>query len=211
MSEYQVDQEREHAYDGITEYDNKLPNWWLLTLYGAIVFSVIYWLVFHTLEIRQLPIDDYHAEMQAAAEAQLARMAEGGLTNESLELMATITERVQAGDAMFQKYCVACHLERGQGSVGPNLTDPYWIHGGEPLAIHKIVMEGVPSKGMAAWGRQLGPRRVDEVVAYVLTLRNTNVPGKAQEGTLFEGLPALEETGTQPMPDSDSESPAEDL
>jgi cytochrome c oxidase cbb3-type subunit 3 len=66
--------------------------------------------------------------------------------------------------------------------VGPNLTDSYWIHGSTPLDIHTTVTDGVPEKGMVAWGNQLGPSRVQAVVAYVLTLKNTEVPGKAPEG-----------------------------
>jgi cytochrome c oxidase cbb3-type subunit III len=189
MNNHNIDRDMGHDYDGIREYDNKLPNWWLATFYGAIVFAVIYWLVFHTLEIRQMPIDDYNSEMQKAAEVQLARMSEGGLTNESLELMTTISERVETGRALYAQYCTVCHLEKGQGTVGPNLTDQYWVNGGMPLDIHRTVTEGVPQKGMAAWGRQLGPRRVDAVVAYILTLRNTNIPGKAPEGTLFDPQP----------------------
>jgi len=190
MSNQNIDQDMGHDYDGIREFDNKLPNWWLATLYGAIVFAVIYWLVFHTLEIRQLPVGQYNIVMQKAAEAQLARMSEGGLSNESLELMATITERVDSGKGLFNQYCTVCHLEQGQGTVGPNLTDQYWVHGGAPLDIHRTIMNGVPQKGMAAWGRQLGPRRVEALVAYVLTLRNTNIAGKAPEGTLYQPLPA---------------------
>ena len=179
------DQLRDHVYDGIEEYDNKLPNWWLFTLYGAIVFSVAYWLVFHTLKTADLPVATYDKEMVAATEAQLERMGEGGTTDESLALMAAIPARVAEGQALFAKYCVVCHLEQGQGSVGPNLTDRYWLHGSKPTDIHRTVTDGVPSKGMAAWGRQLGPRRVDAVVAYVLTLCNTEVTGKAHEGELL--------------------------
>jgi cytochrome c oxidase cbb3-type subunit 3 len=181
-----LDQLRDHVFDGIQEFDNKLPNWWLWTLYGSIVFALAYWVVFHTLEVRDLPRAAFEREMVTAAEAQLARAAEGGLSDESLELMATIPARLEEGEALFAQYCVVCHAERGQGLVGPNLTDAYWIHGNRPLDIHRVVTEGVTAKGMAAWGNQLGPRRVESVTAYVLTLRGTNVPGKAPEGEFSE-------------------------
>ena len=186
MSEQNQDQVREHTYDGIQEYDNQLPNWWLFILYASIVFSVGYWLVFHTFGVADLPVARYEQEMTAAREAQVARMAEMELTDETLEMMATVPSRVEQGREIFQTYCTVCHLEQGQGLVGPNLTDKYWIHGGEPLDIYDTVMNGVLDKGMAAWGNQLGPSRVQSVTAYVLTLRGTEVPGKAPEGDPYE-------------------------
>jgi len=186
MSGYD-DKVRKHTFDGIQEYDNKLPNWWLWTLYGAIIFALIYWLAVHTIAITRTPVEQLQVEMVAAAEAQLARAAEGGLSSESLALMSTIPDRVAEGRAIFLQYCVVCHTESGGGSVGPNLTDNYWIHGQDLMDQHRIVTNGVPAKGMAAWGNQLGPRRVESVVAYVHTLRGTNVPGgKAPEGELYE-------------------------
>jgi len=186
------DKVREHTFDGIQEYDNKLPNWWLWILFGSIIFALAYWLVVQTVAVTDTPQQALEKEMVAAAEAQLARAAEGGLTNESLELMTTIPDRVAEGRALFEQYCVVCHLDNGGGSVGPNLTDNYWIHGPEPLDQHKVVTNGVPAKGMAAWGNQLGPRRVDAVVAYVLTLRGTNVAGKAPEGDFYDPAAAEE-------------------
>jgi cytochrome c oxidase cbb3-type subunit 3 len=180
--EYKADQVFDHDFDGIQEYDNRLPNWWLWILWGSILFAFAYWLVFHTFGVAKLPPARYEAEMQRAAEAQLAKG--GSLDDAALELMATLPDRVAEGKALFSTYCVACHASRGEGLVGPNLTDAHWIHGARPLDIHKVVTDGVLAKGMAAWGRQLGPKRVESVTAYVLTLRGTNVPGKAPEGEL---------------------------
>ncbi|MBU0741384.1 c-type cytochrome [bacterium] len=182
MSEYKTDVLRGHDYDGIEEYDNRLPNWWLIILYGTCVFALGYWLVFHTFRVVDLPLARYDQEMIAAAEAQLAKMAEGGITDESLMLMATLPETVARGRELFSTYCVVCHLDRGQGLVGPNLTDGHWLNGGAPTDILKTVTDGVPAKGMAAWGGQLGPSRVQDLVAFVISIKNTNVPGKAPEG-----------------------------
>ena len=195
MSDKNVDQVRDHLYDGIEEYDNHLPRWWLFLLYASIVFAVGYWLVFHSLKIIDLPPAKYEKAMIAATEAQLDRMAAGGLNNESLLLMSTLPAQVEEGNKLFQTYCVACHLERGQGSIGPNLTDRYWIHGGQPMDLYNTVTSGVLDKGMAAWGKQLGPRRVQSIVAHLLAIKNTEVPGKAPEGVLLEEIaPAVEET-----------------
>ena len=186
MSEQRRDQVREHVFDGIQEFDNKLPNWWLLTLYGAIVFSVAYWLVFHTFHLVPLPEGRYALEMQRAAEEQLARASKAGVTDESLTLLASMPDKVAQGRKLFETYCVVCHGQQGEGLVGPNLTDEYWIHGGRPTDIYHTAMNGVLAKGMPAWGGQLGPTRVQLAVAYVLSIRNTNVPGKAPEGEKYD-------------------------
>jgi len=201
-----IDQLMDHNYDGIQEYDNKLPNWWLFIMYGSIVFAIGYWLVFETMQIVPNPLGRYELEEIAITEAQLARMSEGGLSNESLELMATLPARITEGEQLYRQYCVVCHLEQGQGVVGPNLTDRYWVHGPEPMDIHYVVTNGVAAKGMAAWGRQLGPSRVEAVVAYVLTLRNTEVPGKAPEGVLYADTPADGESTGDQTPDGEPSS-----
>jgi cytochrome c oxidase cbb3-type subunit 3 len=182
VTEPQRDQVLDHSYDGIQEFDNRLPNWWLWTLYGAIGFAICYWLFFHTWGWGNLKYEQYRSEMAAAAEAQLARMEGQETTNETLLLMSAVPATVERGHEIFSQFCVACHLADGSGSVGPNLTDGYWLHGGQPLQILHTVTYGVADKGMAAWGNQLGPRRVQEVVAYVLTIKNTNRPGKAPQG-----------------------------
>lgn len=176
------DELRHHEYDGIQEFDNRLPNWWLYTLYGSIAFAVIYWLAFHTWGLADLPRQKYEEEMARAAEIQLAAMGDQELTNETLQLMATVPSAVDAGRATFEQFCVACHLADASGIVGPNLTDDYWLHGGQPMQIWETVTHGVPEKGMAAWANQLGPRRVQDVVAYLLTLKGLNRPGKEPQG-----------------------------
>ena len=181
-NDYVQDTIKEHVFDGIEEFDNRLPNWWMWIMYGSIVFAVLYWIVFHTLEIRPLPREKFEMEMVAAQEAELERMAKSGVSNESLLMMSQMEAKQAEGREIFVKHCVACHLDDGRGQIGPNLTDGFWIHGCEPMDMLKTVNEGVAAKGMPAWLNQLGPSRTQTVVSYVLTLRNTNVEGKAPEG-----------------------------
>lgn len=183
-SGYQHDQVLEHDFDGIQEYDNRLPNWWLFTLYASIIFSFGYWLYYETFVVGPGQEQAYEQVMTAHAQAQLEAAGEGGLTDESLLMMASMGDRVAEGSQIFKSFCVACHSSQGEGTVGPNLTDKYWIHGAAPLDIHNIVNDGVLAKGMPQWGMQLGPKKVQAVTAYVLTLKGTEVPGKAPEGDL---------------------------
>ena len=186
-SEYKPDQVLEHSFDGIQENDNRLPNWWLVILFVSIIFSFGYWLYYHTFEIGPSSEMAYEQEMAQVRQAELDAAREGGMTDETLLMVVGMPEKVAAGAKLFQAYCVSCHLDKGQGSVGPNLTDEFWIHGGGPTQIYATITDGVPAKGMIAWGPRLGPTRVEEITAFVLAkVKGTNVSGKAAEGSREE-------------------------
>ncbi len=199
-SGYQHDQVLDHDFDGIEEYNNRLPNWWLFTLYASIVFAFGYWLYYETFVVGPGQEAAYAQVMQAAQEAELARTSAAGLTDESLLMMASMPEKVAEGAELFKKHCVACHNQRGEGNVGPNLTDDYWIHGARPLQIHETVKKGVLAKGMPQWGPQLGPKRVSAVVSFVLSIKGTHVPGKEAQGEL------VSENDMAPDVNADTES-----
>jgi cytochrome c oxidase cbb3-type subunit 3 len=174
-----------HVYDDIVEHDNKLPLWWQLKLYGAIVFAMIYWFG-RRYDTIPSPAQAYAAEVSAkrAAEAEAAR-ARGKVDDAMLSTLEKDPATIAQGKETFVTTCAPCHKADGGGNIGPNLTDAYWIHGNQPTEIYKTVSEGVPAKGMPTWGPVLGETRVEAVVAYVMSLENTNVPGgKAPQGDL---------------------------
>ena len=117
-SEYRPDQVLDHNFDGIEEYDNRLPNWWLFILFATIVFSVGYWLYFHTFEVGLSPEARYERVMAQVRQAELDAAREGGVTDELLLLAAKSPAKVAAGAKHFQAFCIACHLDKGQGGVG---------------------------------------------------------------------------------------------
>jgi len=211
VSEEKQDQVLDHEYDGIREYDNRLPNWWLTILYATIAFAFIYWIYHQTLSAAPTPAEHYDAELARAAEIQLARHGGGEVTNESLLLMAQVPDRVAQGRQIFDQFCVVCHSSQGEGNVGPNLTDGYWLHGGSPLEILATIQNGVPEKGMVAWGNQLGPARVQAVTAFVLSIKNTNVPGKEPQGELESAAPPAESGQGAPSDSAGTETGAEEL
>lgn len=172
-----------HEVDGIEEYDNKLPNWWLYILYGSVVFGFCYWFVYQTAGFANLPAAEYKDEMEKAAAAQAEKAKTMVVTPEVLATLAKDKGTLEQGKQVFVQTCAACHRADGGGLVGPNLTDEFWIHGGAPDKVWKSVSQGVPDKGMPAWASQLGPDRVRAVTAYVISLRDTNVPsGKPAQG-----------------------------
>jgi cytochrome c oxidase cbb3-type subunit 3 len=167
-----------HVYDDIEEADNRLPRWWLYTLYGAIVFAAGYWLYFEAYGTGKSPVAAYRAEKLAAAREEAKRLqAEGPMTEERLIAMSKNPTIVSAGRTVFAQTCASCHKADGGGQVGPNLTDEYWVHGGAPEKILVSVRNGWVDKGMPAWGPQLGEGKVREVAAYVLSLKGTKVAG----------------------------------
>lgn len=177
-----------HEYDGILECDNRLPNWWLYLLYGTIGFALVYWFHYQVFKTGDSQTVIYEKEVaaQAAAEAeQLKRL--GALTPELLNKMAANPAVVEGAKVTFGQVCGACHGANAGGGIGPNLTDSSWMHGGAPEKIYASIKDGWPQKGMPAWGPSLGEEKVRALAAYVISLRNTNVPGgKEPQGTKEE-------------------------
>jgi cytochrome c oxidase cbb3-type subunit 3 len=172
-----------HEYDGIREHDNRLPRWWLLTLYGAIGFSFAYWLAYHAFDALPQPREELAAEMAVRASEAKAREANNPVSNESLLAATKDAAVVAAGQAVYTSTCLACHGPTGGGLVGPNLTDAFYVHGAQPVDTLRIIKDGSLQKGMPAWGPVLGDEKTRAAAVFVLTLRNTNAAGgKAPEG-----------------------------
>ncbi len=172
---------REHVYDGIQEYDQRLPNWWLNTLYGAIVFWIVYWFV--NVIAGLVPSDGSRvdAEMTRIAAAKMAGSIDVSNDDKFWEMSknAVFTD---AGKQTFASLCVACHLPSLRGksenpsAVGPDLTDTAWLHGGTPKEIYNTVSKGVLAKGMPAWEPVLGQKKTVEVVAFILSHHHHGEP-----------------------------------
>jgi cytochrome c oxidase cbb3-type subunit III len=176
----------DHQYDGIQEYDNPMPRWWVWTFWGTFWFSVAY--LFHYWVGNGVSVEAaYDEEARQAAALAAEQALKQDVSEDGLEKLMADSGTVALGNDAFQAKCAACHLEKGQGSIGPNLTDLHWIHGsGKLMEIYGVVSEGVLEKGMPAWNRQMKPEELRAVVAFVGTLRGTKVEGKAPEGTLAE-------------------------
>jgi cytochrome c oxidase cbb3-type subunit 3 len=145
--------------DGIEEYDNALPTWWLGLLYVCILFAAVYSLDYHFLRPRS---EAGELEAAVAARPKPAAAAGGGAA-----ALANDAAAIEAGKAIFQANCVACHGADMHGGVGPNLTDTTWIHGGKIDEIEHTITVGVPEKGMLTWGPILGPEKIAQVAAFV--------------------------------------------
>jgi cytochrome c oxidase cbb3-type subunit 3 len=158
----------DHDYDGIQEFDQKLPNWWLFTLYITIIFSVFFWVVRHQWMEGKFDLVKLEAELAMVEEAAVAQTLEM-LNDEALYAFAEDAEWVAKGETIFVQNCAQCHLEDLSGSVGPNLVDDEWIHGSNPTDMYNTVKNGVLEKGMQPWDGLLSPKQMAEVVAYVIS------------------------------------------
>ena len=182
-----------HEYDGIEEADNKLPQWWLWTFYIAIAFSFGYWIYYESVGVGHGPLDAYAAERMKALDTGEP------VTDDVLVALAGDKLALRSGEKAFGQNCSKCHGARAEGNIGPNLTDEFWIGEASPTAIYSTIAQGRTGKGMPAWGLQLGPGLCKQIAGYVLTLRNTRVPGKEPQGVKWEP-PAPKSAAAPPAP-----------
>lgn len=180
--------------DGIEEYDNPLPDWWVGLFWFTIVWSVGYALWFHAFADRS-PAARLAGEM-AAAEARFAGAADGGA---SLAFAMT-PEAVAAGGPIYAMHCFVCHGVNMEGGIGPTFLDDEWLHGGQASDIIHIITEGVPAKGMIPWKGRLSPEEIHQVAAYVISTHSEATGRSLEEilaapGAAGDGGEGVEEGG----------------
>lgn len=176
----------DHDYDGIKELDNKVPPWFNYLFYGTIGFAIIYMFIFHIFHIKPLMLDEYLSELKTAEVQREELIKTGALINEKTVTLLTDVSSLENGKNTFMANCTPCHGTKGEGTVGPNLTDDFWIHGGGINNIFATIKNGVPAKGMISWQSLLNPKKIQEVASYVISLHGTNPPnGKPPEGDKY--------------------------
>ncbi len=180
------DELMDHNFDGIQELDNDLPPWWLWMFYFTIIWGFVYLLYFHVFDIGKLQYAEYQEELQEAAAVYAKEVAPSPGTPVAPLEPYTDAANLSAGQAVFMQHCMPCHGQNGEGGVGPNLTDEYWIHGGGMQKVVRTIEVGVPEKGMIPWKPVLSPEQIQQVASYILSLQGTNPPNaKAPEGEKY--------------------------
>ena len=186
MSEQHQDKdnlERPHIADGIKEYDNPLPAWWVWLFIGCIIFGIIYQAYYHAGGGTSLQ-DELRNNMTFKAKASRTGAEAGGLPPEPSEdgMIKGLQDKavIAAGKDHFSSYCAACHQADMGGLIGPNLVDGFWLHGCRPNEVYRVIDKGVPEKGMAAWGPILGQQKIIEVMAYIYSMQGSQ-PLKPKE------------------------------
>lgn len=174
MAKKEKDEVMGHDFDGIEEFDNDLPPWWLNLFYVTIAFAVVYFSYYHV--IGKGP--DQHAQYEEELAAAEALQKENGGSDRAVNLVAyKDAENLRKGSEVFNTYCMACHGAKAQGDVGPNLTDEYWLHGEKFSNIVNTITKGVPDKGMVTWEGVLKPEEIVTVASYVVSLQGSRPEG----------------------------------
>ncbi|MCI0652375.1 MAG: c-type cytochrome [Planctomycetes bacterium] len=190
MSGVSRDDILDHEYDGIREFDNPLPGWWVAVLWCTCLFAALYFFYYEIGSGRSI-YDAYDAAALAHFDAQAKRWAHLEISDATIATFAANEDLMRGVRGMFQLRCASCHRADAGGNIGPNLTDRHWLHGNAPTEIYKTISEGVPAKGMQSWKKSLGPVQIMYLSAYIQTLQGSNPPNpKAPEGVLREPAPA---------------------
>lgn len=179
-----------HTWDGIEEFDNPMPRWWLWTFYATIVWGVAYTIAYPAWPLVSSATsgllgystrEEVAVEIAAVEDANAginARLAEAELTEISADAELN-GYAVSAGAAVFRTWCAQCHGSGAAGFVGyPNLLDDDWLWGGDIEAIHTTIAHGIRNEEdpdaryseMPAYGEIFEPEEISQVVNYVMSL-----------------------------------------
>ena len=188
----------DHDYDGIKELNNDLPPWWKYGFYLTIAVAVVYLFNFHIIRTGDLQGAEYDKEVIKAKVdlAEYMKTAANNVDETNVKLLSELSD-IEAGKKAFISNCATCHGKIGEGGVGPNVTDKYWIHGGDIVSVFKSVKYGWPDKGMKSWKEDLSPIQLAQVSSYIHSLVGTNPPnGKAPQGDLMQEIESVLDTTT---------------
>ena len=167
----------DHQYDGIKELDNSLPPWWVAMFYVTIIFAGIYMIYYHVADIGISSQEAYKMEVKEAnAEIKVYLAKQANKVDENTVTELKDEASLSAAKSLYGVHCVACHGAMGEGGVGPNFTDKFWIHGGDIKNIFMTIKYGVPEKGMISWQAQLNPTDMQKLGSYIISLKGTNPP-----------------------------------
>ncbi|WP_294818481.1 cbb3-type cytochrome c oxidase N-terminal domain-containing protein [uncultured Flavobacterium sp.] len=188
-----------HDYDGIHELDNVLPPWWVKLFYLTILFAVVYLVRFHILdgEDQKAEFDTEMAEAKIAVE-EYKKTAKDMIDAETVTLLTDAGD-LTAGKKIFETNCAACHRADAGGSIGPNLTDEYWVLGGGIKNVFSTITKGGrDGKGMVAWQGTLKPSEIQQVASYIISLKGSNPKDpKAPDGEIWKDEAAGKEVAAK--------------
>ncbi len=200
-----------HEWDGIREFNNPLPRWWVLTFYATVVWAIVYWvfmpawpgLTGYTKGLRnhseRANVAADIARLEAARGASIKRLAAVTRVEEVENDPDLLQFTLAAGASIFGDNCATCHGSGGQGFPGyPNLNDDSWLWGGSFADIKQTIRYGIRSghekahvSVMQAFGRDglLPPETISDLVAHVIRLSG----GEADAAAAARAAPVFQQ------------------
>jgi cytochrome c oxidase cbb3-type subunit 3 len=167
--------------------DNDLPPWWRYGFYLTIIVAVVYLFNYHVFHTGKLQLEEYQDQLTVAKlEMEDYMKKASNLVDENNVTVLTDETSLTEGKSIFMDNCMACHGRSGEGGVGPNLTDDYWIHKGGIKDIFKTIKYGWPEKGMKSWQQDLSAKQIHQISCYILSLKGTHpANAKEKQGELY--------------------------
>ena len=172
---------RTHVFDGIQEFDQRLPNWWLMTFYFAIVWFVLYWTLYYQGGFFSDDHDRVTTELKAIQDVKNKELEKMLTTLDNKVLWTWSQDPVvkNEGQAIYTRICSACHAADlsaklgGAPLPGLPLNDQEWKYGNQPMDVFRMVSKGSPDKTQAIqmppWESVLSPSEIAKVSAYVMS------------------------------------------
>jgi cytochrome c oxidase cbb3-type subunit 3 len=194
--EHEADIDLGHDYDGIRELDNRLPPWWLYGFYLSIIIAGIYLWRFHVSHSGPSSQQEYETSVARAEEKTKEYLKQRGESvDENTVSLLTSADDIAEGKKIFNTACASCHKANGAGDVGPNLTDDYWMHGGDIKSVFKTIRYGI--NAMPQWQNSYSNKQIAQVSSFIKTLQGTKPENpKPPQGEL------IKEVGITPAADS---------
>ena len=177
-----------YEYDGITEYDNPCPAWLMYIFYFTALLA-IFITGYHFGSSSKDEILEAYAIKLKEAQTRTQTSTQKPEISES-ELLALLQDpaALAEGEEIFGDQCALCHGNSGEGMIGPNLIDNYWLHGkGKISDIVVSISSGIPDKGMAAWADRISEKQIMHIAAYIISIQGATVENaKEPDGELVE-------------------------
>lgn len=209
MTTDEKDRLMDHEFDGIQEFDNPIPLWLNLILFGTVIFSVIYYMFFQIGPLLGTNgwtvVEAYDSSRAANLRLRFAEIGELKADEATLieYMQPENSEWLAVGQTVYKTHCQSCHAPNGNGLVGPNLTDDHYKAVETLGDLVTVIADGAANGAMPAWRTRLHPNELVLSAAYVASLRGQNLPGqRSPEGPEGKEIP--------PWPTEVPEPPADE-
>lgn len=181
----------DHEYDGIREYDNPVPGWWHVFFWLTVVFSLLYFVFYHTASPFATTIEADWKSRQTEEYAKIfGELGELKADEPTLLMLMGDIRMMAVAEGMFVGNCAQCHAKDGGGINGVNLTDDAYKNVTTLTGFYTVISKGANAGAMPAWEHRMTENERVLLAAYAAHLRGTTPANpKGPEGTVLPPWP----------------------